>query len=169
MDQFLSEPVTPVPGTFDPTAMSHGQPGLPSRFHCHGAEHTVAHVLRTWKSSNKGLCGDTYLRRHWYEVQTTTGLRITLYCERQKRNLKKPKQRWWVYTIAAPSTVDVTRASRQCKVREDLPVAPPPPNPSTSRPQGTDTRSTATPGSMARIDNTCLPAATAPIPTCALT
>jgi hypothetical protein len=40
-----------------------------------------------------------YLRRHWFRIVTTTGERMTLYCERQTKNAKKPKARWWLYSI----------------------------------------------------------------------
>ena len=44
-----------------------------------------------------------YLRRHWYKVLTDPPMIMTIYCDRQAKNRKKPKARWWVYTI---ETVD---------------------------------------------------------------
>ena len=104
--QFVSEAVTPVRGTMDAAAMARGEPGLPGRYVWHGNEYALGQVLRVWKTSGRGLCGDNYLRRHWYEVETTSGQRMTLYCERQARNLKKPKQRWWLYSLGAAPAGD---------------------------------------------------------------
>jgi hypothetical protein len=98
MDTFVSEPVTPTPGTFDASAMSRGEPGLPREFTWRGKTYHVLTLLRTWKTSTPER-GELYLRRHWYEVQTTSGERMTLYCERQTKNAKKPKQRWYLYSI----------------------------------------------------------------------
>ena len=35
---------------------------------------------------------------------TATGHTMTLYCDRQAQNPKRPKQRWWLYTIRAAAT-----------------------------------------------------------------
>ena len=80
LGDFVSEPIEPVAGTFDSSAMSRGEPGVPARFRWRG--------------------GELYLRRHWFDLQTTCGRRITLYCERQTKNRNKPKQRWWMYAIS---------------------------------------------------------------------
>jgi hypothetical protein len=40
-----------------------------------------------------------YLRRHWFRVRTAGGEQMTLYCERQAKNAKRPKARWWLYTV----------------------------------------------------------------------
>jgi phosphoribosylglycinamide formyltransferase-1 len=96
--EFVSEPVTPEPGTFDAAAMGRGEPGLPSRFTWRNTRHEVAHALRTWKTSTPER-GELYLRRHWHEVVTTAGHRLVLYCERQTKNRNKPTQRWWVYSV----------------------------------------------------------------------
>ncbi|MGA2498563.1 MAG: DUF6504 family protein [Tepidisphaeraceae bacterium] len=55
-------------------------------------------LLSTWKTSTPD-CGEMYLRRHWFSIETATGERMTVYCERQAKNPKKPKARWWLYTI----------------------------------------------------------------------
>lgn len=102
MPDFVSEPVDPVAGTFDPTAMSRGEPGVPARFRWRGREFAVVEVVRAWKTSTRDR-GELYLRRHWFELQTACGRRITLYCERQAKNRNKPKQRWWMYAIADPA------------------------------------------------------------------
>jgi len=99
-DQFISEPIRPVPGASDSRAMGRGEPGLPSRFVWRDQEYAVAAVVKAWKtSSREGGTGRLYLRRHWYTVKTQTGETMTLYCERQARDRKHPKSRWWLYTI----------------------------------------------------------------------
>jgi hypothetical protein len=79
--------------------MAAGEPGLPGRFLWRGKEHEVATVLRKWKES--GPChhgsGEMYLRKHWYEIITVAGERMTIYFERQSRG--KAKARWWLYTV----------------------------------------------------------------------
>src|SRR2546430_8122262 len=96
---FVSEPIVPDRGTADASAMSRGEPGLPRSFTWRANHCRVARVISKWKTSSRER-GDLYLRRHWYEIQTTTGVRMTLYCERQAKNRKNPKARWWVYTIS---------------------------------------------------------------------
>ena len=100
--QFISEPITPVPGTSAPTTMARGEPGLPARFTWRGVGYAVSQVLERWKSSTPegGRAGaERYVRRHWYAIETSSGQRMTLYCDRQVRNRKKPKARWWLYTV----------------------------------------------------------------------
>ena len=108
MDEFVSEPIEPVAGAFDVAAMSRGEPGLPDRFAWRGTNYAVAAVLRTWKTSTPDR-GEMYLRRHWYELRTATGERMTLYCERQSKRGRSPKRRWWLYSIA-PAAVPVSRS-----------------------------------------------------------
>ena len=99
-DEFISEPITPVPGTADVRAMTRGEPGLPARFTWRDTQYTVAAVIRTWKSSSReGGTGRLYLRRHWYTIQTNSLDTMTIYCERQARNRRSPKSRWWLYSI----------------------------------------------------------------------
>src|SRR5689334_256832 len=97
-DQFVSEPIEPTVGASDVAAMSRGEPGLPARFTWRGQAFEVAHVLSKWKTSTRER-GDLYLRRHWFEIGTTCGRRMKLYCERQAKTRGKPKSRWWLYTI----------------------------------------------------------------------
>jgi hypothetical protein len=99
-EEFVSEPITPAPGTGDITAMARGEPGLPSRFRWRDREYAVTAVLKAWKSSSReGGTGRLYLRKHWYLVETDAGLRMTLYCDRQTRNRGNPKARWWIYSV----------------------------------------------------------------------
>ncbi len=43
--------------------------------------------------------GELYLKRHWFAIETATGERMTLYCERQARSRSRAKSRWFLYTI----------------------------------------------------------------------
>src|ERR1051325_11110511 len=97
--EFVSEPIEPLTASSDISARSRGEPGLPSRFIWRKTTYEVASVLSTWKSSTRDR-GDLYLRRHWFEIQTTSGLRMKLYCERQAKNRAKPKARWWLYAVS---------------------------------------------------------------------
>ena len=89
-----------TPARDDAAAMSRGEPGLPRVFTWRGRRFDVAQVLSTWKTSTRER-GELYLRRQWFEACVTTGERVTLYCERQTKNRKSPKARWWLYKINA--------------------------------------------------------------------
>jgi hypothetical protein len=98
-EEFVGEALTPTPGTFDASAMARGEAGVPREFTWRGQTHVVAALMSSWKGTGQDR-GETYLRRHWFRVRTTTGTVMTIYCERQARSAKKPKARWWVYTVA---------------------------------------------------------------------
>ena len=99
-DEFVSEPIVPAPGTADVRAMGRGEPGLPARFTWRDEEYAVERVIKAWKSSTcEGGTGELYVRRHWYTIRTDAGCEMTIYCERQARDRKKPKSRWWLYSI----------------------------------------------------------------------
>jgi RimJ/RimL family protein N-acetyltransferase len=100
---FASEPIAPVPGAADPTAMSHGEPSVPTAFVWREQRFAVAHVLSTRRDMGQDR-GDTYLRRHYYEIETTDGVRMTLYFERNPSDRTKRK-RWWLYTYSMPEPV----------------------------------------------------------------
>ena len=101
-EQFISEPITPAPGTFDPAAMARGEPGLPKRFIWRRDEHAVDAVLEQWVTSQpEGGSGERYLRRHWWKLRTIDGVVMTLYCERQPKPGKSARRRWYLYTIGA--------------------------------------------------------------------
>lgn len=96
--QFISEPLTPEPGSFDASAMARGEPGLPARFVWRGQTHALDELLEAWVTSSTGR-GEKYLRRHWYRIRTAAGITMTVYCERQPKPTKSARRRWWVYTI----------------------------------------------------------------------
>ena len=96
--EFVSEPLVPAAGSADVAAMSRGEPGVPGRFTWREREYSVVQVLATWKTSTADR-GEMYLRRHWFQILTDRGVRMTIYCERQARNRNKRKARWWVYSV----------------------------------------------------------------------
>ncbi len=100
-EEFVSEPIKPVAGTFDPASMTRGEPGLPGRFVWRDKEYAVANVLETWKESGPCKSGspERYLRKHWFKIRTESGLGMTMYFERQARTKRQNKKRWWLYTI----------------------------------------------------------------------
>ncbi|MFA6135462.1 MAG: DUF6504 family protein [Phycisphaerae bacterium] len=143
--EFIGEPLTPVPLTGDAVAMARGEPGLPGRFRWRDQTYRVAGVIGVWKTC--GPCrnggGEMYLRRHWYKIlaepvvqppeeaqepeklpkgarralpqrlqeRQAAAILMTVYCDRQARNRKHPKDRWWVYTTE-PVENDATGAGR---------------------------------------------------------
>ena len=48
--------------------------------------------------------GDSYVRRHYYDIETTDALRMSLYFERNPSDRSKRKV-WWIYTVTLPEPV----------------------------------------------------------------
>ena len=103
-EEFVSEPIKPVAGTFDTAGMTRGEPGLPGRFVWRQQEYAVAEVLEAWKESGPCRSGgpEQYLRKHWFKIRTDNGLEMTMYFERQARTKRQARNRWWLYTINKP-------------------------------------------------------------------
>ena len=98
MEDFVSEPLTPDPGSFDTAAMARGEPGLPAGFTWRERHYVVAEMLQSWKTC--GRDGEAvYLRRHWFRLRTGDGLVLTIYCQRQASRVNA-RHRWWVYSVA---------------------------------------------------------------------
>lgn len=102
-DEFVSEPIKPVAGTFDTADMVRGEPGLPGRFVWRDKEYTVSEVLERWKELGpcKSGSSEMYLRKHWFKLRCTDGMEMTIYFERQPRSKQQSKKRWWLYTVKA--------------------------------------------------------------------
>ena len=98
--KFVSEPIKPVVATADPDAMAGGGPGLPREFTWRGKILGIAGVLRTWRETGpcKHGSSESYVRKHWFEVETTSNQRAKIYFERQPRGRKHTK-RWWLFSI----------------------------------------------------------------------
>ena len=106
-EEFISEPLKPIAGTFNCAAMTRGEPGLPSRFTWRDSEYEVDEVLEAWKETGPCKSGgpEMYLRKHWYRIRTASGAEMKLYFERQARSGRERTRRWWLYTISPPEEV----------------------------------------------------------------
>jgi hypothetical protein len=98
--RFVSEPLEPVIDTCDTSGMTAGEPGLPSEFVWRGRTLRISGVVRRWRETGKCDHGsaDRYVRKHWFEVATDYGDRMTIYFERQPRRGRKGP-RWWLFSI----------------------------------------------------------------------
>jgi hypothetical protein len=93
--RFVSEAIAPVGDDFDVDALGRGEPGLPTAFTWRDETLTIAELLGKRKGTKVDR-GDTYVKRHYFEVRLADGRNATIYFERQA----KPGQpRWWLYTI----------------------------------------------------------------------
>ena len=99
-EQFISEAIQPVVGTFDTARMSAGEPGLPRQFRWKSQTIQIVSVLKTWRET--GPChhgsGERYVRKHWFEVLTDSGETMKIYFERQRRS-RNNRARRWLFTI----------------------------------------------------------------------
>ena len=100
---FISEPIEPEAGSADPSAMGRGEPGLPRRFSWRGNHYEIDEVVANWKSHGQDR-GDVYVRKHWYDVVTTTGERMRLYFDRNPQRSGSKLGRWWLYSISPTKT-----------------------------------------------------------------
>lgn len=99
-EQFVSAAIQPVAGTFDAAHMSTGEPGLPRQFRFGSQTIQIVQVLKTWRET--GPCrhgsGESYVRKHWFEVRTDSGDTMKIYFQRQPRP-RRNRTRWWLFTI----------------------------------------------------------------------
>ena len=75
-EEFISESIQPLPGTFHSQSMTKAEPGLPQRFLWRDQEYTIVEVLKAWKESgpDKDGSGQMYLRKHVTKLKPTTTL-----------------------------------------------------------------------------------------------
>jgi hypothetical protein len=92
--RFVSEPIAPL-GGFEPGTIALGEPGLPPAFTWHDAVLTVGPLRRTWRGTKVDR-GDTYVKRHYFEFETSDDRVAVVYFERQAR---RGEARWHLYTI----------------------------------------------------------------------
>lgn len=95
MRRFVSRAITPAGDGFV-TEASGSEPPVPRAFLWDGRTLEIAALLRSWRST-KGDRGDNYLKRHWFELQTSEGAVIEVYYDREARRGSSP---WWLYTIS---------------------------------------------------------------------
>ena len=102
MAEFVSEPLTPKPGTFNAARMAAGEPGLPTGFTWRGEDFDVAEVVEAWKHSSRAggrAGGQLYLRRHYYRLRMINGQVWTVYFVRQTPTSGSAKARWFLYAV----------------------------------------------------------------------
>jgi hypothetical protein len=80
--RFVSEPIEPLTGRFDATAMVRGEPGLPEGFTWHGVAYRIEEVLETGKGLAASM-GETYVRRHTFRLRMDDGGIWNVYFLRQ--------------------------------------------------------------------------------------
>ena len=97
---FVSEKISPVPGSADLSALARGEPGVPTAFVWRDQRYDVARTIEKRKDMGQDR-GDTYVRRHYYDIETTDALRMTIYFDRNPTDRRKRRQ-WWLYTFSYP-------------------------------------------------------------------
>ena len=105
-ERLISEAIKPVIATCDTARMAAGEPGLPEEFVWRGQTVKIVAVLRTWRETGKCRHGsdERYLRKHWFEVDTTSFGVMKIYFDRQPRGGSKG-ERWWLFSIRGPQGV----------------------------------------------------------------
>jgi len=103
-ERFVSEAVTPVLATCDTSRMAAGEPCLPREFLWRGKTIEVAAILRSWRETGRCHNGspELYVRKHWFEVETTSHCTMKIYFDRQPRGGRKGG-RWWLFSISSES------------------------------------------------------------------
>jgi [ribosomal protein S5]-alanine N-acetyltransferase len=101
--QFVSERISPETGSFNVSGMARGEPSLPTAFTWRGQRYQVAQTIATRRTMGKDR-DDSYVRRHYFDIETTDKLRMSLYFERNPSDRSKPKA-WWLYTLTLPDAV----------------------------------------------------------------
>lgn len=103
--EFVSEPITPEPGSFSTAAMATGLGSLPAAFTWRGRRYEIIECLEEAKVSapEGGVEGnERYLRRQVFRVRLDTGQAATLYLERHARrgaSRRAARRRWFLYSI----------------------------------------------------------------------
>ncbi|HLI96159.1 MAG TPA: DUF6504 family protein [Candidatus Baltobacteraceae bacterium] len=83
---FVSQPIDPIaPAGTD----------LPAAFKWRDVLLEVRALRKQWRGTKEDR-GDVYLKRHWYEFETTDGRIATVYFDRAA---KPGAHRWWLYAI----------------------------------------------------------------------
>lgn len=116
MPVLVSEPLTPLAGTFDTSRMGRGEPGLPRGFTWHDETFLIEQELAAWKHSSRegGGAGDLYLRRHYHKLRMSDGSVWVVYFVRQTPKSGDPRKRWFLYTVEddPASPKEVTHAPK---------------------------------------------------------
>lgn len=94
MRRFVSRPLKPGADGYI-TAATGSEPPVPRAFLWEDRRLEIAAVLRSWRTT-KDDRGDTYLKRHWFELRTEGGARLEVYYDREAR---RGAPQWWLYAI----------------------------------------------------------------------
>jgi hypothetical protein len=94
VSRFVSAPIVPEGDDFVTPATGH-EPPIPRAFRWGDRRLVIAGLLGR-RRSTKNDRGDTYLKRHWFELRTDDGARIEVYFDREAR---RRSSRWWLYAI----------------------------------------------------------------------
>jgi hypothetical protein len=94
MRSFVGQPIAPAGDGFI-TPASGSEPPVPRTFRWNDRTFDVSAVLRSWRSTKTDR-GDAYLKRHWFELETTSGERLEVYFDRESR---RGAPRWWLYSL----------------------------------------------------------------------
>jgi hypothetical protein len=100
--EFISEPITPEPGSFTTELMAQGLAALPRVFAWRGARYEIVECLAHHKqSAPEGGAdgGERYLRRQVFDVRLDSGDRATIYMIRHAGRGKTGRKRWFLYTL----------------------------------------------------------------------
>lgn len=84
--RFVSQPVEPI---------APAGPELPPAFRWGEEMLEVREIRKKWRGTKEDR-GDVYLKRHWYEFETSDGRVATVYFD---RGAKPGAARWWLYTL----------------------------------------------------------------------
>lgn len=105
---FVSERIVPEFGSFDIAGLARGEPSVPRAFAWRDSRFEVARITGTKRATGEDR-GDVYVRRHYYDVETSDALRMSLYFERNPSDRHRRKA-WWLYTVTFPeATLETTR------------------------------------------------------------
>ncbi len=85
--ELISEPLAFEFADLTREGAAPGEPSWPLRFRWRGDAFEVERVERMWKTTDAGIytSGDTYVRRHYLDVETVCGARMRLYTDRGGR------------------------------------------------------------------------------------
>jgi len=81
--------------------MSRGEPGLPRVFTWREQRYEIASVTSGWRSYGEDR-GDSYVRRHWYDIVTVCGRHMRIYFDRNPGRGGRRQKGWWVYSADDP-------------------------------------------------------------------
>ncbi len=93
--RFMSKPLVPEGASFESDDRGRFEPAVPPAFRLGDERLGVLRVLRSWRSERTDR-GDSYLKRHWFEIELDDGRIAVVYFDRGAR---RGAPRWWCYTL----------------------------------------------------------------------